>query len=167
MAGEGSLQTLAQVAIALAGFGSLLVVLRRDPTSSWSAGESGDLLVVVGGSLLVLFFSLLPLPVFYLGPSEAAVWRLSSALLAVALAITYWVVLRRRRQLHRAGLRPSFPKISRAIAQLPLVLVVVLAANAANAFGSAGAGTYLLALVLMLGASSFPLVAMVLRLGAE
>jgi hypothetical protein len=51
MDGRESLQTVADVSMALAGFGSLLV---------W-------------------FCSLLPLRVFRLGPSELAAWRLASA----------------------------------------------------------------------------------------
>jgi hypothetical protein len=167
MGGDDSLQTLAEVSIALAGFGSLLVVLRRDPSRSWSAAEGVDLLIVVGGSLLVLFFSLLPLPVFHLGSSEPAVWRLASALLGLALVLAWWALMQRRWRLLRAGLEPSFPNLSRALVQLPLVLAAVLALNAADVLGSGRAGAYLLALVLLLGASAFPLVALVIRLGDD
>jgi len=164
MGGADSLQTLAEVSVALAGFGSLLVVLRRDPNKSWAEGEALDLFVVVGGNLLVLFFSLLPLPMFYFGLSEAAVWRPSSMAFGLVLALAYWAVLERRRQLLRAGASPAFPRLSRALTQLPLVLVAILALNAAGILGG-GVGAYLLVLVLLLTASSSPLLSLVVLLG--
>jgi hypothetical protein len=163
--GEGSLQTLAEVAIALAGFGSLLVVLRRAPDTPWSEGEGADLLIVVGGSLLVLLFALLPLPLAALRLSEPTVWSLSSALLAASLALAYGLVRARRRRLLRAGALPSFPALSGALAQLPLALGAALLANVAAALVVPGAGLYLLALVLTLAASAFPLISLVARLG--
>ena len=166
MHAEGSLQTLAEVAISLAGFGSLLVVLRRSPESPWSEGESADLLIVVGGSLLVLFFALLPLPLAELGLSADADWRASSALLALALLVAYALVWSRRRRLHRAGIQSSSPRTAAALAQLPLGLAGALLVSAVVRM-PAGAGLYLLALVLTLAASAFPLVALVARLGIE
>jgi hypothetical protein len=165
--GEGSLQTLAQVSIALAGFGSLLVVLRRAPESAWSEGEGVDLLIVVGGSFLVLLFSLSPLSFVHLGLSEATVWRLSSVLLGLALIPCYVLVLRRRRRLLRAGIHPTFPNVSRVLAQLPLLLVAFLFTVGAGVLGSAALGGYLLALVLLLVGSAFPLIALVTRLGVD
>ena len=165
MGGESALETLAEVAIALAGFGSLLVVLRRAPESPWQAGEGTDLFIVVGGSLLVLFFALAPLPLFHLGLSEPGVWRLSSALLALGLVAAYVVVLRRRTRLLREGIRPTLPGLSSALAQLPLLLAALLALNAASVLPAPGAGGYLLALVLLLAGSAFPLVSMVAQVG--
>ena len=68
--GENSLQTLAEVSVALAGFASLLVVLRRGSPTSVSEGEGADLFVVVGGNLLVLLFSLLNALVPLRGPTQ-------------------------------------------------------------------------------------------------
>jgi hypothetical protein len=167
MDGEASLETLAEVAIALAGFGSLLVVLRRSPTSPWSEGEGADLLIVVGGSLLVLFFSLLPLPLYHLGlPAERA-WRASSLLFALALLAAYAVVFRRRRMLLRQGIRASFPRLSGVLAQLPLLLVAGLGLQGFAGLAGAGVGLYLLALVLLLAGAAFPLMSLVMRLGKE
>ena len=166
MDGEGSLQTLAEVSIALAGFGSLLVVLRRSPSSSWSESEGVDLLVVVGGGLLVLFFALSPLSFFHLGLSDPALWSLSSSLLAFALILAYLVVLQRRRRLLRAGFQPSYPRLSRVLVQLPLVLAAILVLNATDLLIPRGVGAYLLALDLLLAASAFPLIALVIDFSA-
>jgi hypothetical protein len=166
MDGESALETLAEVAIALAGFGSLLVVLRRAPESPWAPGEGTDLFVVVGGSLLVLFFALAPLPLFHLGLTESWAWRLSSVLLALALVAAYMVVRQRRVRLAREGIRSTLPRLSAVLAQLPLLLAAVLALNAASVLPPPGAGGYLLALVLLLAGSAFPLISLVAQVGA-
>ena len=114
---EGSLQTFAEVSVALAGFASLLVVLRRGPASV-SEGEGADLFVVVGGNLVVLLFSLLPLPLHHFGVSDVSVWKISSALLALALLLGYVAVLRRSAELERSGIQPSFPRTSRISMQI-------------------------------------------------
>ena len=68
---EGSLQTLAEVSVALAGFSSLLVVLRRGPAGALSEGEGTDLFVVVGGNLLVLMCKRSTKPCFRRQPERA------------------------------------------------------------------------------------------------
>jgi hypothetical protein len=164
---EGSLQTLAEVSVALAGFASLLVVLRRGSAASVSEGEGADLFVVVGGNLLVLVFSLLPLPLHHLGASDASTWRISSALLAAALLLGYVAILQRRAALLRAGIQPSFPRLSRISVQTPLIVVALLIFNSTGLFGGPGAGAYLLALLLLLSLSALPLVFVVIELAAS
>lgn len=161
---EGSLQTLAEVSVALAGFASLLVVLRRGSAAAVSGGEGADLFVVVGGNLLVLLFSLLPLPLHLLGTSVAGTWRISSALLGVALLLGYLSLLRRRAALLRAGVQPSFPRISRVSVHSPVVVIGLLVGNAVGLVGGPGAGAYLLALILLLSLSALPLVFLVIEL---
>lgn len=163
---EGSLQTLAEVSVALAGFASLLVVLRRGSATAVSGGEGADLFVVVGGNLLVLVFSLLPLPLHLLGTPEPSTWRIASGLLAPALFLGYVAVIRRRAELLGAGIKPSFPRVSRVSVQTPLIVVAFLALNAAGLFGDRGAGAYLLALLLLLSLSALPLVFLVVELAA-
>jgi hypothetical protein len=165
--GENSLQTLAEVSVALAGFASLLVVLRRGSPTSVSEGEGADLFVVVGGNLLVLLFSLLPLSLHHLGVSDPSTWRISSVLLAVALLFGYVVVLRRRAQLLRTDIQPSFPRVSRIAVQTPLIVVALLVLNATGLFGGPDLGQYLLCLILFLALSSLPLVFVVIELAGN
>ena len=109
MEGESSLQTLAEVSIALAGFASLLVVLNRGRSGALSEGEGADLFVVAGGGLLALFFSLLPLPLRHFGLAPSSVRTLSSASFSAGLFLGYVAILRRRYRLLRAEVEPSFP----------------------------------------------------------
>jgi hypothetical protein len=156
--GENSLQTLSEVSVALAGFASLLVVLRRRSPNSVSEGEGADLFVVVGGNLLVLLFSLLPPSLHHLGVSDPSTWRISSVLLGVSLLLGYLVVLRRRARLLRSGIRPSFPRVSQIAVQTPLIVVALLGPDV---------GKYLLCLILLLALSALPLVFVVIELGGD
>ena len=164
MEGEASLQTFAEVSIALAGFASLLVVLRRGPSHSLSEGEGADLFVVVGGGLLVLVFSLLPLPLHHLGLSNASVWGISSVSFAVGLVLGYTAILRRRSHLLRSGIQPLFPQLSRASVHSPLVVVALLLLSAADVLVPRGPGPYLLSLLLLLALSALPLLFVIIEL---
>ncbi len=164
---EGSLQTLAEVSVALAGFSSLLVVLRRGPAGALSEGEGTDLFVVVGGNLLVLVYSLLPLSLHYLGASESSTWRIASALLAAALLLGYVAILRLYAGLLGAGTQPSFPRLSRIAVHTPIIVVIFLAIICTGLFGDRTSGAYLLALLLLLSASSLPLLFVVVELATS
>ena len=166
MEGADSLQTLAEVSVALAGFSSLLVVLRRAPSTPWSPGEGSDLFIVVGGSLMVLVFALLPLPVHHFGASDATVWTVSSAALATGILLAYAAVMHRRRQLLRAGITPDHPHVARVAVQAPLALVAILALSAADLLVPRGPGPYLLVLILFLALASLPLIFLVVALGS-
>jgi hypothetical protein len=165
--GENSLQTLSEVSVALAGFASLLVVLRRRSPNSVSEGEGADLFVVVGGNLLVLLFSLLPPSLHHLGVSDPSTWRISSVLLGVSLLLGYLVVLRRRARLLRSGIRPSFPRVSQIAVQTPLIVVALLVLNTTGLLGGPDVGKYLLCLILLLALSALPLVFVVIELGGD
>jgi hypothetical protein len=164
MQAGGSLQTLAEVSVTLAGFASLLVVLRRGSATSVSPGEGADLFVVVGGNLLVLLFSLVPLPLHYLGVSESAVWRSSSGVFAGTLVLGYLAILRMRASLLASGIESYFPRSSRVTAHTPLIVVTLLVANSVGLFGDSSVGAYLLALVLLVLLSSLPLLFVVIDL---
>src|SRR3712207_6639808 len=59
---ETILNTLAEVAITLAGFSGVAVVFRLRGAHYWSPTELRFLWLLIGDSFLVLFFSLLPFP---------------------------------------------------------------------------------------------------------
>jgi hypothetical protein len=162
--GIDSLHTLAEVSVALAGFASLLLVLRRDPSTSLSEGEGADLFVVVGTSLLVGLFALLPPPLRELGLSEPSVWIASCLLLAASISGGYAVLVRRRWQLLQSGFQPSHLRVSQVAIQLPWILVMALALSALDLFVPRGAGAYVLILILLLTLGALPLVLLVFDL---
>jgi hypothetical protein len=59
---EYVLYPFAQVATTLAGFSGLVVVFRVRGTQAWSATELRTFWFLLGDTFLVLFFSLLPVP---------------------------------------------------------------------------------------------------------
>jgi hypothetical protein len=161
---ESSLQTLAEVSVALAGFASLLVVLRRGSAAEVSQGEGADLFVVVGGNLLVLVFSLLPLALYQLGVSETSTFRFASVLLAAAVMGGYVAILRLRASLLASGVQPWFPLVSQVSVHTPLGLAALLLTISADLFGETSAGAYLLALLMLVSLASLPLLFVVIEL---
>jgi len=71
---EYVLYTFAQVATTLAGFSGLVVVFRVRGTQAWTASELRTFWFLLGYSFLVLFFSLLPVPLSLANWSQDAVW---------------------------------------------------------------------------------------------
>ena len=80
---EDILYTLAQVATTLAGFSGLVVVFRVRGAQAWSRAELRTFWFLLGDSFLVLFFSLIPLPLALANWSGDALWGLCNALLRV------------------------------------------------------------------------------------
>ena len=78
---EYILYTLAQVATTLAGFSGLVVVFRVRGAQAWSRAELRTFWFLLGDSFLVLFFSLLPIPLALANWSQDALWGLCNALL--------------------------------------------------------------------------------------
>jgi len=78
---EYVLYTLAQVATTLAGFSGLVVVFRVRGAQAWSRAELRTFWFLLGDSFLVLFFSLLPIPLALANWSQDVLWGLCNALL--------------------------------------------------------------------------------------
>lgn len=78
---EPVLYTLAQVAITLAGFSGVVVVFRQRGIHAWSPTELRIFWLLIGDSLLVLLFSLLPIPLALANWSHDAIWGFCNALL--------------------------------------------------------------------------------------
>jgi hypothetical protein len=78
---EYILYTLAQVATTLTGFSGLVVVFRVRGAQAWSRAELRTFWFLLGDSFLVLFFSLIPLPLALANWSQDALWGLCNALL--------------------------------------------------------------------------------------
>src|SRR5687768_14136854 len=78
---ETILNTLAEVAITLAGFSGVVVVFRLHGAYLWSPTELRVLWLLIGDSFLVIFFSLLPFPLAIANWSDDALWSSCNALL--------------------------------------------------------------------------------------
>lgn len=96
-----SFEILAEIAVGIAGFGTIAIVLGRDPTPGSPEFYRTSSLFLA--SLGALFLALLPIGLETAGISEMLLWRVSSASLAAFLVVFSLVTLRlRRRHLERA-----------------------------------------------------------------
>ena len=77
------LQTISEVAVALAGFSGVVAVLGRRGRGDWSSAELLQLRTLVEPSLVALFGSFFPGTFRLASQSEVLVWRLSNGALAL------------------------------------------------------------------------------------
>lgn len=78
---ETILYTIAKLAVTLAGFSGVVVGLRLRGSHKWSAGERRILWFLVADSFLVMFFSLLPIPMALADWPQGVIWSICNALL--------------------------------------------------------------------------------------
>ena len=151
-----ALLALAQVAVGLIGFSSVLVALSGEP-SKWSALDSYRIKGMLGNSITLLLLSLVPFLLAFLGVDGALTWRCSAGLVAVLLVIGMITNLRgylRLSESHRAATRPAF------VWSIYFVAVLVLIAESAAALGilEPAEGIYFLGLYFTLVLSAYLIV---------
>jgi hypothetical protein len=136
----------AEVAIALAGFASLVTVIDRGGSDPLAL-DANRLRNLIDVSLIVVVFSLFPMVPFEFGVSVESAWRLSAAVFLVALAAYLVIAGRRQRHVRRLGVqvRRGWARTLWAIAA---AMVTALALGAADVGGLPGAAWYVSALFL-------------------
>jgi nitrate reductase NapE component len=148
------LLAISEVAVAFAGFASLVSILGRGTSLDDPRVLSVRMRAMLLTSLLVVAFSLFPILVFGYGAGLGGVWIGSSlALLAASLWYYHWLrsaIL----ALGRAGLTPSRFQRRVIIPTLQLTLIAVATLLTANALVARPA-MYLTALALLLFQSGF------------
>jgi uncharacterized membrane protein YbhN (UPF0104 family) len=125
------LETIAQIAIGLAGFTGVIVSFATQP-ERWTAVDRARLYLMLASSIAVLFLALLPLALAALGLQPAMLWRVSSAALLLASVAVVVGFASRLRGLDLRRRREFAPAI-----YLPLVTGTLanLAVQAANVAG--------------------------------
>jgi hypothetical protein len=123
MSADDTLALLAEIAVALAGFSSIVVVFGGRAEGRWSEADLARLSVLVGGSLAVLFFALLPTAIRLLRGGEPMAWAGSSALFATYLIVYNVWVSRRMRMWSLAAFQPG--ALNPYLAQFYLCLMLV------------------------------------------
>jgi hypothetical protein len=166
MTGEGTLQTIAEVSITLAGFSALIAVFRQRVGSAWRPEGLVAVRGLIEFSLVPGLFALLPFPLFYSGLAESAVWRLCSSLLGTAYVTLMVLNEVRMRGLTRSGARRPRPRYFRGMRTIGLVGVLLLAANTATLpFG--GLSLYLGGLLLVLVVAALQLISILAVVRAD
>jgi len=104
MSGEDVLLTLGEVAIAVAGFSSIVAVFGRRAQGTWSPVESFRLATLIANAVGPALLSFLPFVLENLGLSARAVWASSSSvLLSFVIAQVAWVIAGAPRRFRESG----------------------------------------------------------------
>ena len=150
---EFVLYTLAQVAITFAGFSGVVVAFRLRGAEAWSPTELRTLWLLLGDSFLVLFFSLLPLPLALANWSPDALWGLCNALLGTWFIVGDLLALRgerRDRALHQRTTVRVITPILYGVLILALVMGAALWLSAIDLIVRRGQAVYVLGLIILL-----------------
>ena len=148
------LLTTAEVAVAFAGFASLVTILGRRSAQVDPRIIALRFRGMLTNSLLVVAFSMIPLVLFRYGLGEVVVWRLSSILLALAGGINFLALFLRGRPLFTEGVPIS--AVRRAVTfGLFGMAEVVLVLNASGATENIASAAYLTGLLLFLTVAGF------------
>lgn len=120
-----TLLTVAEVAVAFAGFASLVSILGRGTSDADPRVLSLRMRAMLISSLLVVGFSLVPVILHSYGAGPSMSWRASSGLLLVTSLGYYWWLQNAIFTLGRWGLTPSRFQRRVIIPTLLLTLLIV------------------------------------------
>lgn len=148
MTGESALLTTAEVAVAFAGFASVVTVFRRREAGGWDPQDAIRFQLMITTSLSVVLFALLPFPIRFFGASEPTVWSASSSLLAVYVLVASGLVVRRTLALTAA--RALNPFISWAFVTGGVIATALQLLNAVGVLFERELGPYFLGLLYLL-----------------
>jgi hypothetical protein len=150
---EFVLYALAQVAITFAGFSGVVVAFRLRGAQAWSPTELRILWFLLGDSFLVLFFSLLPLPLALANWSPDALWGLCNALLGsyfIVADLLAFLGERRDRALRQQTTVRVVTPILIGLSIVALVMGVVLWLSACDFIVRRGQAVFVLGLIMLL-----------------
>jgi hypothetical protein len=150
---EFVLYALAQVAITFAGFSGVVVAFRSRGVEAWSPTELRTFWFLLGDSFLVLFFSLLPLPLALANWSPDALWSLCNALLGSWFIVGDLLALRgyrRDRALRQLTTVRVITPILYGLCIVALVMAVALWLSACDFIVHRGQAVFVLGLITLL-----------------
>jgi hypothetical protein len=150
---ESVLNTVAEVAITLAGFSGVAVVFRLHGAHSWPPTELRVLWFLIGDSFLVLFFALLPFPLTLASWSPEALWSFCNALLGSWFIVGDVLALRGERRDRIAQQLITVPVISPVLYVMSicaLAMGITLWLSALDLLVARGQAVYVLGLIALL-----------------
>ena len=151
---ESSLYTIAEVGVTLAGFSGLAIAFRRHDLSSLSLPEFVALFYLITNCLLVVLFSLLPIPLLLWGLSESTVWSVCNPLMAAwffgGIVAAFYFRRRQPGEFWRVSAPAWFDNIQWSSLAVAAAMGIVLLLSAADVFVARGQAPYVLGLLLLL-----------------
>jgi hypothetical protein len=151
MGPSDTLSTVAEIALGLAGFTGVLVVLGRQPGRLSPTGAF-RLIVLLVGSLSALFLALIPLVLHDSGLSGFVLWRVSSLVMAGSILSSVGFLVPRIRAFQRGESEAYNPSILVVISTGAVLVFVAQILNASGVLWSPGQGAYSLGLLFFLAA---------------
>ena len=146
-----SLDTLAEVAITLAGFSGLAAAIRGRPFEVWVPRERFTFWMLFVFSLGALLFALIPSALHHFRLSDDTVWRLASLLMLLFIGGAGYGTLIADQRLNRAGHARKLP-IFFFVGWAPVVAgAVLLSLNVTGLLVGVGPGPYYVSVVGMIG----------------
>jgi hypothetical protein len=150
------LLTLAEVAVAFAGFASLVSILGQRSSRDSPVVQAARLRGLIVSSLIVVAFAFVPFVPYRFGSSQFAVWQISSAAFAVAGGGMAVVAFGNMSRVRSAGSAPpGFTWRGVVIGTILVVAEALLLGNTLGAFSTSAAAIYIVSLLLYLGVAGF------------
>jgi hypothetical protein len=144
------LLTIAQLAVALAGFASLVSVIGRHGDERSRAVDSFRLRTMLEMTLRYAALAIVPLPFLQVASSATGIWRVSSGLY-LASTVLYAVLAARRMRSYEGGLFAADRWVQVSTIGVASISVLINLANVFGLGGSNAASLYIGGLVLGLG----------------
>jgi hypothetical protein len=141
---------MAELAVSLAGFASLVSVIGRRGDDRSRVVDSFRLRTMLEMALRYAALAIVPLPFLHDAPSDAGIWRVSSGLYLLSTALYAVLATKRMRSYEGMGMTDD-RWVQVSTIGLASVSVVVNLANILGLGGSHAASLYVGALVLGLG----------------
>jgi hypothetical protein len=151
--GTDALLTTAEIAVAFAGFASVVTVFRRRDDRSLSPPDIVRFQLMISASLSVVLFALLPFAFLFFGSAEPRIWSTSSAILALYLGTSLVIIT--RRTLSLASAKALSPLVTWPFLVAAIGVFVLQVLNAAGVVFQRELGPYFLGLLYLLVLSGF------------
>jgi uncharacterized membrane protein len=151
-----ALLTMAQVAVGLIGFSSVLIALSGEP-NNWSSLDRFRITGMLGNSVALLLVSFLPFVLAFLGVEDRVAWRASAGVFAACMLIGMVANFRAFRRLPEEHRRATRPALFWTIYLLGSVVLITLAAAALGLL-AAPEGAFFLGLFFSLLLSTYLIV---------
>lgn len=147
---EQALQTIAEVGVALAGFASLVAVLRRRGEEAWAPRALAGLRFMIELSLCAVLFSILPFCLASFGLADGTIWLVACLGLAVAYAVLLQLNFARSRGISAGGIGHRQPIQATGGFALGWLITALLVLSAFDQWLPRGPAIYLVALFYLL-----------------
>jgi hypothetical protein len=147
MAGEDTLFTIVDLAIALIGFSSIVTALRRSKEKSWSIQEINGLVFLAVMAIGAIIFSLLPLLLFYMELDDVQIYSIASAVYCVfSMVVILGLFIRGR----KSGFPSRRPRVFNIFGFLSFGIIILMGFLAAGAITNGVFGYYLVGVIWLL-----------------